>query len=52
MVELTLDKIDALERAGLPIIARALCPHGFCPTPRDCLSECAERSGNRKPEEK
>jgi hypothetical protein len=52
MAELTPDKIDALEREGLPIISRPLCPHGFCPTPKACLHECAEMSGNCKPKEK
>jgi hypothetical protein len=46
MAELTPDKIDALERAGLPIIARPLCPHDFCPTPRACLQACATTPPN------
>jgi hypothetical protein len=50
MAELTPDKIDALERVGLPIIARPLCPHDFCPTPKDCLQECAKRSPNGGPD--
>jgi hypothetical protein len=52
MAELTPDKIAELERAGLPIIARSLCPHGFCPAPKACLQECAERSVSCHPENK
>jgi hypothetical protein len=52
MVELTPEKIDALEREGLPIIARPLCPHDFCPTPKDCLRECAKRSVSDSPRNK
>jgi hypothetical protein len=51
MAELTPDKIDALERKGFPIIARPLCPHGFCPNPKACLQECVKRSPGCQPKE-